>query len=318
MRHSKICYFLLCIAAFCSCSKNGKNEKHLTNRLDFSEIDTVAVQCVDSSVCADSWIMLDGEIVCKTESPEALYTVLDSSAFSKKYVFGKKGHGKNEWVAPHILAKTEQGLLVLDNGDKKLYSVKDAEIQSVKKCSLRDAVNDAKEIEYPVIGYVSTTPDAQYLKLTNVENDNAIDSISFVDTSNKGNASLYDFVWNSNHANRIVIAHQHSERYIVYETDSEHRIVESRTFDTKDDSFSPDRITYSDIACGNYIYLLSQKNVNVEDATGFSEIEIYDYDGVCIKKLVLNIIADKMLLDEANHRLLLTSIEDASINVVKI
>ena len=82
--------------------------------------------------------------------------------------------------------------------------------------------------------------------------------------------------------------------------------------------FSPDRITYSDIACGNYIYLLSQKNVNVEDATGFSEIEIYDYDGVCIKKLVLNIIADKMLLDEANHRLLLTSIEDASINVVKI
>lgn len=139
-----------------------------------------------------------------------------------------------------------------------------------------------------------------------------------MDTSNKGNASLYDFVWNSNHANRIVIAHQHSERYIVYETDSEHRIVESRIFDTKDDSFSPDRITYSDIACGNYIYLLSQKNVNVEDATGFSEIEIYDYDGVCIKKLVLNIVADKMLLDEANHRLLLTSIEDASINVVKI
>ena len=56
----------------------------------------------------------------------------------------------------------------------------------------------------------------------------------------------------------------------------------------------------------------------MEDATGFSEIEIYDYDGVCIKKLVLNIVADKMLLDEANHRLLLTSIEDASINVVKI
>ena len=307
---------LFCLLVICSCSDKKNTENYKKNELNFSEVDTVIVHKTDSCVFAENWMLLDGEIICKTSSASGLYTVIDNKTLGKKYVFGVKGHGRNEWIAPHIIANKLHELFVYDNGDKKLYSVKENNINYVKNYNIKDAINDAKAIEYPIIGFVSMTPRVQSLRLMNIENENFVDSISFIDPTNNGNSSLYDFVWSS-HDDKIVIAHQHSDRYIVCKTNSKHKIVETTIFDT-DGKFSAESFTYSGVACGRYIYLLSQKKVNPETVEGFSEVEIYDYDGTCVKKLVMNIIADKMLVDEKNNRMLFTSVEDGSINIVNL
>lgn len=147
--------------------------------------------------------------------------------------------------------------MVFDNGNKKLYTVTGDSITSATGYNTTDALNDAKTIAYPAIAYVSATPNEQELKIVDLEKEIVIDSISFVDQTDKGQSLLYDFVWDS-HDDRIVIAHQHSDRFIICTTDDSHKITEVTCLDT-DKSFSLDRFTYSDIACGHYIYLLSQK-----------------------------------------------------------
>lgn len=316
MKNFNISYLLFLLVILASCSKGVKVENSIENKLNFKDIDTVRVHKIDYTLNADSWFLMGDNIICHTDSPDSIYLVIDKDTFQKKYFFGHRGHGKNEWVSPHSLAKDSYELFVFDNGDKKMYSVMDGRIEYLRGTNINDAINDARTINYPIVGYVSATPNVQYLKLVNFENGVLVDSISFVDTSNKGNSSLYDFVWNS-YRDKIVIAHQHSDRFIVNTIDNKCNIIETTIHKTNDD-FSMDRITYSDISCGKYIYLLSQKKVNVNDVTGFSEIEIYDYDGTCVKKIVTDIIADKLLLDEQNNRLLLTSVEDNSINIVKL
>ena len=316
MKVYKFTLLFLIIFVLCSCRKGVNTVKHEFNELNFSKIDTVSVQKIDSIQDIEYWTLLDGELICKIPSSEMIYTVFDNKTLSKKSVFGKKGRGKNEWISPHIVAKNTDGILVFDNGNKNLYSVKGHNVEKIKIIDIKDAINDVKTINYPIIGYVSVTPNIQCLNLINLEDYNLVDSISFIDSSNKGNSSLYDFVWNG-YEDKIVIAHQHSDKFIIYKIDEKYTVIETSIYDTYE-NFSAERITYSDIACGKYIYILSQKNVNINDATGFSEVEIYDYNGNCIRKLVMNIIADKMLLDENNNRLFLTSIEDNSLNILNL
>ena len=73
---------------------------------------------------------------------------------------------------------------------------------------------------------------------------------------------------------------------------------------------------YTDVLCKKNVYLLSQRDVKISDMSGTSSIEVYDYDGNPIKKIVLDIIASNMLYDEVQRKVILRTPMDNDLHVL--
>lgn len=264
----------------------------------------------------ESWQIIGDDIVAKSSDSDSLYIMISCSELRSKGVFGKLGHGPNEFISPQLFSGKDNEPMIIDNGNKKIYNYANSEISQIGTLQSKDAVNDIKTLSYPIVAYSTITPNEQCFKIIDITTGKQADSIAFVDNSNKGKSSLYEFAWNR-HENKIVIAHMYSDKFIVCETDDRGKLIKKKSFQT-DGKFSNEKMYFSDVACGDYIYLLSQKEVDLNNFTGHSDIEIYDYDGKPIKKISLNYISDKMLLDNSNHRLLLTSVSDEYLHSISL
>lgn len=316
----KIVYNILLIICLIqilsSCYKNSRDINSYKKGSTFISYESDSSQTKPFPIVSECWNLIEEHLVCKTNNPDSVFVCVNLSTFQEENTFGKKGRGSMEWMSPHVMAKGTNNFIVLDNGNKKIYSIENNFISFEKTSKISDAVNDVKTIKYPIIGYVSISPNKQSLIIYDIEKDLLIDSLSFVDETNNGNASLYDFTWSIKNEN-IVIAHQYSDQFSICSLDTNCKLTSINEYQTNS-NYSQDKMIYSDVACGRYIYLLSQRNVDLEMFTGFSEIEIFDYKGVGIKKITLDIIADKMVLDEKRNRIILSSEADAAIKIITL
>lgn len=296
-----------------SCSENKQSEVHTPINDTFSTEQKTSTETVDLGSQTSQWIATDSTIICKTEDDNAVYAILDKETLQKTSDFGKIGHGNKEWINPFLIAANGNNIIVADNGTRKIYNVAGGKIEDRQKLAGTELLNDPKSISYPIIGYVAMSPKSMGLKITNIEQMQTIDSICF--TSKDGNSQIYEFAW-ACHDSHIVIANQHANQFILCTLDGDKHIKNKEFFEGKA-AFDENKVFYTDAACdNNFVYLLSQKQVNMEDGSGHSEIEIYDFNGKPQRKLVLDFIAFKMLLD--NNRLLLTSVADDCIHVARL
>ena len=312
----RVSFFLLLTMLLASCNNSSKPSVSYNSKSETLETRDVVVDSLPWDEVVEGWVLMGNKIICKTPNRDNIYSVYDADSISKLYSFGKEGHGSLEWVAPHLFVQNDSVALVFDNGTKSISIVKNDVISVNNRTPIKDAVNDLKTVNYPIVGYVSLTPDRQELKIVNIENDSIVDRVAFEDKEGKGNSSLFDFAWNV-HSNKIVLAHLHSNTFVIYTVDENGRIAQTDYFGEKE-KFSEESFYYTDVQCGDDIYLLSQKNIDVENMSGNSEIEVYDYEGKGKYKIVLNFIADKMLLNANNKRLLLTSASDEQLHFVNL
>ena len=73
---------------------------------------------------------------------------------------------------------------------------------------------------------------------------------------------------------------------------------------------------YSDVVCGDFIYLLSQREIDLSGMSGTSQIEVYDYSGKPVKLIKLDIMAVRMLYDKHNGRFVFLSPSDNDLHVL--
>ena len=297
-----------------SCAE-AKVKEH-THRLTdhFEHIDTIHATSQTFGVVPEEWMLTERQLVCRTENSEALYAVFDRKTLLPAGTFGRRGNGHLEWTMPHAVDNGAESLIVMDNASRKLYAVKDNALNEVGVSCLQDVVNDVKAIAYPVIGYVASTPEAQKLVVANLQDGTHIDSV-FVE-AREGQSAMLDFSWTCS-SHRLAMGFQYANRFILCQTDAEGHIKAKDIYDGGGKS-QQDKIYFTDVACDDYIYLLSQKQVNVNTGEGHSEIEVYTFEGRPVKKMVLDFIAFKMLLDKDGQRLLMSSPADEDIRIVKI
>lgn len=215
---------------------------------------------------------------------------------------------------PHALDNGAGALMVIDNANRKLYAVKNNALSEAGSSKIQDVVNDAKTIAYPMVGYVVSSPKGQKLIVANLLEGTHTDSVYVEAKADK--SSMLDFSWTYTNP-YLAMAFQYANRLILCKTDTDGHIVAKDVYDGGGKS-QQDKIYFTDVACGDYIYLLSQKQVNVNTGEGHSEIEVYTFEGKPVKKMVLDFIAFKMLLDKDGQRLLMSSPADEDIHIVKL
>lgn len=295
-----------------SCTESPKADVHNPINDKFATETKANTKSVEFGEQTSQWLNSGSSIICKTENENAVYVCLDSKTLRKTSEFGKIGHGNKEWVAPSLISAENGSVTIADNGTRKIYDVKGGTIEEKQKLAGKELLNDAKAIVYPTIGYMSMSPKELCFKIADINNMQTLDSIKF--ESKDGNSSLYEFTWAYGN-NKLVLASQHANQFVVCTLDEEHHIAGKAYFESNE-GFDENKAYYTDVACGNSIYLLSQKKVNVEDGSGVSEIEVYDFEGKPQKKYVLDFIAFKMLIN--GNKLLLTSIADDNIHVLDL
>lgn len=295
-----------------SCTESPKADVHNPINDKFATETKTSTKSVEFGEQTSQWLNSGSSIICKTENEDAVYVCLDSKTLQKISEFGKIGHGNKEWIAPSLISAEGNSVTIADNGTRKIYDVKGGTIEEKQKLVGKELLNDAKGIAYPTIGYMSMSPKELCLKIADINNMQTLDSIKF--ESKDGNSSLYEFSWAYSN-NKLVLANQHANQFIVCTLNGKHQITDKAYFESKE-GFAEDKVYYTDVACGKNIYILSQKKVNMEDGSGVSEVEVYGFDGKPQKKYILDFIAFKMLIN--GNQLLLTSVADDNIHVLDL
>lgn len=309
---------------FVACGKDtGKypcETKH--NSLEFKSVERGRTSKIELDEVMDitEWYLYDTLLICKNDKNTPCYYVLNTSDFSIVRSFGKIGKGRNEWVAPHLLADKDGGCgYVLDNGKRSLYSIGRMDtIEKMKNVDLFMPANGAKLLSYPIYTYTAYTPNVISLYVADVETSDTLSSISFHDTKGEGMAIKYDFFYDIKDNNTVVLGFRLIDRFIIASMSDTYQMCQRYIIEGEPYSEGSSNRYYTDVVCDDYIYLLSQRNVNGQKETKTSQIEIYDYEGNPIKKIVLDIFAVRMLKDRKNGRMLLLSPNDECIHILQM
>lgn len=295
-------------------------EEHV-NTLDFTSIEQVKTTsfALSEIMEIEEWLLSDTLLVCKNSSGNPYYYVINVNDFSVIGAFGHRGHGQNEWIGPRLVQKGEGGFCVLDNGRRAVYEVEKPDttysIHKLKDLTLELPLNNVKSIAYPICAYCTNIPNALVWNVGNIETLSVSDSISFVDENNEGKSIRYDFSYDVNQG-YVVFAGLYIDRFMVARLDESNRLSHKLMFVGNGEEDMERKAYYTDVVCGDFIYLLSQRKMDLPNMSGTSQIEVYDYSGKPIKVINLDIVATNMVYDKHNKRFVFLSPSDNDLHVL--
>lgn len=238
--------------------------------------------------------VMDSMVVCKTGKESPVYICYDVIDGEKVKNLGTIGRAQNEWIKPQMVARFDNGYDIFDNGKAMILSYNNDTLISRKKYQEMVAVNRPRIINEKYSGYSYIQPNKTALVVYNANTYERVDEYAFEDEQQGGNSINWDFSWSGERKN-IVIAHLYKKEFYVLELNDNGRLSQCKKF-VGEYTFNPQKhVYYSDVNISNgFIYLLNQQNVNLENIDGYSEIDIFDINGKCIKKLQLDTIAQRM------------------------
>ena len=278
----KISYIVLIVFAHISCESPNTH----TLSTNFHERNNIISQGAFSLKSEDgvNSIMNLNNMICVENSN--ISPVFDFYEKTGEYVggIGIIGHGKNEFIMPHIFSGINDTIMVVDNSQKKIFSFYDNMACNKKNFYVNCCVNEVRTIHWPYIGYYHLTKDGIIWNIYNVSNKEIVETLTF----NGGEAYLETFSWSS-FENYIVFAYQYHNKIRICKISSNMKIVDDKIL--QDDTLIPheSRCYYTDIVCGkDYFILLSQKSVDGSTLSGVSKIQLYNYDGKPLKEFILD------------------------------
>lgn len=251
-----------------------------------------------------------------TDNSDCLFALVSLDSLTISRTFGKKGRGAGEFLMPHILGGNGNGFTIIDNGTQKILRLVGDSLLEVKEKSESDIFNQPHFIDSGIIGYEELSPRQLKLKRYSLSDGEISTILTFPENDVAENSDLFDFVWDAKDDN-IVTAHLYTDRFSIRKIESD-GIQSSVINVVGDEKFSQNRIVYSGISCGDFIYLLCQTNVDIEDFNGNSVIEKYDYNGNPVAKYVYEGIMDNIILDQEGNRIFFTSTSDENIHYFEL
>ncbi len=296
MKRTIYILFIIATLFFAGCKNGERKDTTISNSKNFAiatSVETESIQLPDSISIKD-WVNSKNEILCLTEKADYTFSILSLDSLKPLNSFGKRGHGPQEMVSPHVLVSDNGKFSVLDNGKRKIYEMGNMQWTNEKDISSFDTFNLPKVFGDSLIVYQEATPNVLRLKVYNPAASGAQTVTSFPETEDADNSDLFDFVFDT-HKNLIVTANLYADKFTIMETGKDIKPIR-KTEISGNDRFNPNRIVYSDIICDDVIYLLCQENVDVNDYSGFSTIEIYDYSGNPEKKSIWTLLQTKLYL----------------------
>lgn len=308
-------YLLACAASLftlCCCQNKDKDSV----RWDIAEKKqpasssartlTTQAQEPGALIAIADWCIDDSLLVCQsTHTPAAFYR-FRLTDFSCKDSFGLKGQGPEEFLYPRLAQKSSQEYLVMDNGKNRFCCLdkKDGSMGESWASPLNHLVNALQTYRYPLISYADYRPDVLTWLLQDAKTGQVADSLVFRDKEEKGQAGRYELNWRFR-GDRLVMAFFYLDQFFVTRVLPDNRLERGKLLQAP--SSDREKIYYTDLACADScIYLLSQRSVDVQEQTGVSDVEVYDYEGRPLALYRLDIVAEKMLYDAARRRLLFT------------
>ncbi|MDE6159827.1 MAG: hypothetical protein K2F69_07095 [Bacteroidaceae bacterium] len=304
MKHIKY-ILILGSAMLFGCAHNTKKVSETTiQETDTQEQTTTQVIHKDMPFGIEDMVAVGNMVVCKKEANSHVFVCFNTSNFTKMKEFGTIGRSHDEWIQPHIVARENNGYDIFDNGKNKILRYDNDTLVSETEYKNTVAVNNPHMINKMYGGYSYIEPNKIALVLYDSETYERTDEYAFEDEEKKGNAIDWDFMWDGEDSH-IVIAHLYKKEFNVVEINEDGKFLQSSRY-SGDYTFNPEKhVYYSDVNISNgFIYLLNQQYVNLEDIDGYSEIDIFDINGKCIKKLQLDTIAQRMCVAGDNIWLL--------------
>lgn len=216
----------------------------------------------------------------------------------------KRGQGPGEFISATASTIGEDSTLVVDNA--RMSWTLFHKVEEISSGRTREnAMNTIREISFPIISYIEYRPECSKLVLFDLSQNNASDSIVVPNIMCNGTEINSDFAQDYNRNNNTIALAFYDENKIMIGSIEDNKF---NNISVCNGESLPNRICYTDIkVASNRIFALSQKNVNTDLMTGYSEIEVFDLNCNPLFLLRLPIICMELEYDEANDFIILQS-----------
>jgi len=316
--------YLLSMMSLMACNESKKTlqweEKYNSHQFDtVVSMETYPV-VVEELMNIEEWNIVDTTLICKNSGDNPFYYVFNTTDFCVTGKFGRKGNGENEWLSPHLIPITDTTYTVIDNMRWGIYNVAKVDssyiIQKKKDMGVQIPLNSIKPVSSSAFGYISYSSREVSWRIADMEDLSCTDSIVFFDENVGDNSMLYDFSYDVSFGH-AVFAYYHLDGFVIASMLDANRMKPIWALKGDGAERMKDDVYYTDVLCGEKnLYLLSQREVKMSDYSGTSSLEIYDYEGNPVKKVILNIIASNMVYDKINKRVVFRSFMDNDLHVL--
>lgn len=309
-----ICLLLLPILL--GCTKNEKKEVRLTD--EFDTVENVQPKFAFSPNITDeitAMTFINGKLVfCKVKS-DPLFEFFDTDTYKNDGSFGRKGHGRGEFVMPHLFSGNDDTLCIIDNGKDELSYIYNGKISKKREISLKVPANSVQTLSFPYVGFYGLVGNTIEWNIYDVAKNEIVDTVFFSDQKAKDKVFFNSFSWDS-YNDHVVFASMFFDRFRIITLSSDKTVEKDITYIWSDNTPKESRCYYSDVCCNKYIYILSQKNIEDFGKHGTSEIEIYDYSGEPVKKMKLDDFYLYMTIDKSKGNLYLYNYNKENVMVI--
>lgn len=305
---------ILQILLLFGCNTDRKKDVVANNEHVFDQVHDIQDLriAMPDSITIKEWATDGSKVLISTNNSDCMLALISLDTMAVSETFGKKGKGAGELLMPHVLGSESDGLMIVDNGNNKIFKLNGSTISEVNTTGESDIFNQPHFIGEGFIGYEELSPSQLALKKYSIADGTTTTILTFPEDVDTDNSDLFDFVWDA-YGGNLVTAHLYTDEFSIRKHE-EDDVSSSVHYVKGDNTYSQDRIVYSDVACGDYIYLLYQGNVDIENFSDFSTIEKYDYEGNPVSKYIYDGIIDKILLDQEHNRMFFTSAADEDIH----
>src|SRR5690606_34851073 len=270
-------------------------------------------------------IIVDNYLVVLNNKEDSIFCVFSLHDFGLIETFGKRGHGPNEYIYPHLFLSDQEDskFYIRDIGKKKIevvdviMVVEDQEnyiAESIPWKSSEIPLNGV--VDYKNIIYDAFTPNTGTIYVTDLNQDKEKAIFNFNDTIEEyKNSSIYKGYLIARE-NRIAYAYQFFKRIDILNYEGV-RLTSSIGSNSNKPIINPEGILdrgnstiYYIGAYGGkeYIYFLSYgetgnyygQNIN----NTISTVEIFSWDGEPIKKITLDRYISHFAIDERRNMII--------------
>ena len=260
----------------------------------------------------------EGKLFFELSYGRPIYRVTDKHG-NELYNFGRKGHGKGEFLMPELL-HSKDSVYIYDCDIKQLYSVADSTIVNSRKIAITDPENGMKILKWPYVGYYVFRQNTLEWKLCHIDSGKNTASLIFCGESYNAPAYLQSFDWDAC-GDHVVFAQTYYDAFRICMLSDDMHILSDNNYSQSKEKPTKEKAFYTGVVCSSdRFFLLSQRGVQIigNGVCGESEIEVYDYHGNMMRKIKLGGIFSKMSFDMDSEMLYLLKVDDTMIKILRM
>jgi hypothetical protein len=283
-------------------SKNKDIVSNNENKILFSEEITGDSILINEVIDINDWVRIDNQIIIQASVIDTFFFSYLLPDWKTHSTFGKKGQGPQEYLFPRISTDGEEKLYIYDNAKHNLVEY----ILLENKFIIKDEVKNNNPIlidkmltinETTFLVKENTPHEIRFKMLVNKNNELINVSDFIVESNLQGNTTFNDFVI-TNYKKHVATAYNHRNQIRLYQIGENNKFKILTDFTEKTDE-NKNKYFYTDLCCNEkYIYALYQNlDANLATDQDKSAIIIYNWSGEVVRKLNLDRIINKIIID---------------------